>query len=83
MLIYGYNLQDSMFEFASALGTVGLSVGITSANTPAVVLWTETIGMLLGRLEIWIVFIALIKIFRFNNLNKSYSYEKSRIIKNN
>lgn len=83
MLIYGYNLQDSMFEFASALGTVGLSVGITSANTPAVVLWTETIGMLLGRLEIWIVFIALIKVFRFNNLNKSYSYEKSRIIKNN
>ena len=32
MLIYGYNLQDSMFGFDSALGTVRLSVGITSAN---------------------------------------------------
>lgn len=68
MLIYGYNLQDSMFEFASALGTVGLSVGVTSPDAPIAVLWTEIIGMFLGRLEIWIVFISLIKISRLNTL---------------
>lgn len=76
MLIYGNNLQDSMFEFASALGTVGLSVGITSASTPTVILLVETIGMFLGRLEIWIVFIALIKVFRPKNLNKPSDYPR-------
>ena len=69
MLIYGYNLQDSMFEFASALGTVGLSIGITSPDAPLAILWTEIVGMFLGRLEIWIVFIALIKIAKSNTLN--------------
>lgn len=64
MLAYGYPLQDSLFEFASSLGTVGLSVGITSATTPPVVLWTETFGMLFGRLEIYVIFIAFIKIFK-------------------
>lgn len=80
LLIYGYNLKDSMFEFASALGTVGLSVGITSPDAPSVILWTETIGMFLGRLEIWIVFIALIKISKFNKLNR---HKKLKLVKNN
>lgn len=76
MLIYGYDLQDSMFEFASALGTVGLSVGVTSPDAPTVVLWTETIGMFLGRLEIWIVFIALIKMSKINDKNKKLKVGK-------
>jgi trk system potassium uptake protein TrkH len=59
MVAYGYGLQASLFEYASALGTVGLSVGVTSASTPAPVLWAEIGGMLLGRLEILIVFVAL------------------------
>lgn len=59
---YGYSLQDSLFEFASAIGTVGLSVGITAANASPVVLWTETFGMILGRLEIYVVLITFIKI---------------------
>ena len=64
MLAYGYTLQDSLFEFASSLGTVGLSVGITSATTPPVVLWTQIFGMLFGRLEIYVIFLAFIKIFK-------------------
>jgi len=56
---HGYGLKESMFEFASALGTVGLSVGITSANSPPLVLWAETLGMFLGRLEFLVI--------RFNN----------------
>ncbi|MCF8000664.1 MAG: TrkH family potassium uptake protein [Halanaerobiales bacterium] len=63
-LAHGYNLSDSMFEFASALGTVGLSVGITSADAPPFILWTETFGMFLGRLEFFVIFFAIIKIFK-------------------
>lgn len=61
---YGYSLQDSLFEFSSALGTVGLSVGITQITAPPVVLWAESVGMLLGRLEIYVFFIVLIKFFK-------------------
>ncbi|WP_202707618.1 TrkH family potassium uptake protein [Sporosalibacterium faouarense] len=64
LLAHGYNLQDSMFEFASSLGTVGLSVGITSPSAPVMVLWTEIVGMMLGRLEFFVIFFAGIKIFK-------------------
>ena len=63
-LAHDYSLQESLFEFASALGTVGLSVGITAADAPKLILWTETIGMFLGRLEIFVIFYAIIKIFK-------------------
>lgn len=55
---YGYSLQDSMFEFASALSTVGLSAGITVYDGSPVIHWTAIAGMFLGRLEIFVVFIA-------------------------
>jgi trk system potassium uptake protein TrkH len=62
-LSQGYQLGESMFEFASALGTVGLSIGITSAEVSPIILWTEIFGMILGRLEILIIFFAIIKLF--------------------
>ena len=58
----GYSITDSMFEFASALSTVGLSIGVTSTTTHPVAMWTMSIGMLIGRLEILVVFTAIIKI---------------------
>jgi trk system potassium uptake protein len=61
---YGYGLPESAFEFASSLGTVGLSIGITSASAPAGVLWTETLGMFLGRLEFFVVFLGVVKLLR-------------------
>ncbi|MBN2852836.1 MAG: TrkH family potassium uptake protein [Clostridia bacterium] len=64
MMIFGFPFMDSMFEFASTIGTVGLSIGITSATAPPFVLWVQIIGMLLGRLEILVVFYAIIKIFK-------------------
>ena len=59
---HGFPLQDSLFEFASAVGTVGLSAGVTGSETPCVVLWTQTIGMLLGRLEFFAVIVGMIKL---------------------
>jgi trk system potassium uptake protein TrkH len=53
-----------MFEYASCLSTVGLSVGLTSPNANGIVLWTEIIGMFLGRLEFLIVFFSIIKMFK-------------------
>ncbi len=57
----GFQLGDSLFEFASALGTVGLSIGVTSAGMPDAALWAETIAMFLGRLEFFVVFVSLYK----------------------
>ena len=60
----GINLEDAMFEFASALGTVGISIGVTTPDANPVVLWTETAGMFLGRLEFYVVISAFIKVIR-------------------
>ncbi|MBI4776070.1 MAG: TrkH family potassium uptake protein [Deltaproteobacteria bacterium] len=60
----GYSLGDSLFEFASAIGTVGLSVGVTSGQMPDIALWAETLAMFLGRLEFIVVIVSLIKIGR-------------------
>ena len=60
--LYGYNLQDSMFEFSSAISTVGLSLGITNYNAPNIILWTAIIGMFLGRMEIMVVFKAILRV---------------------
>lgn len=57
----GYTLQEALFEFSSAAGTVGISIGVTSPDMHPVAFWTMTAGMLLGRLEIYVVFIAIVK----------------------
>jgi trk system potassium uptake protein TrkH len=61
---YGYSLEESLFEYASALSTVGLSVGITAADAPRGLLWAEILGMFLGRLEFLPVFVGISQIGR-------------------
>jgi len=51
-VIAGYPPLDALFEVVSAVGTVGLSVGITSPDLEAGLKLALTAGMLLGRLEI-------------------------------
>ena len=51
----GCGLEQAMFEFASALGTVGLSIGLTGTATNNATLIVEMVGMILGRLEIFLV----------------------------
>lgn len=65
--MYGYPLIESFFEFTSALGNVGISIGITNPDLPGVLLWTLSVGMFIGRLEIYIViamFVSIIKKLR-------------------
>jgi trk system potassium uptake protein TrkH len=57
----GYSIRDSLFEFASAIGTVGLSIGITSSNMHDAALWAESIAMFLGRLEFMVIIVSVVK----------------------
>lgn len=54
-----YSLLEAFFEFASAFGTVGLSIGITSPTLGNAALLVEMGAMVLGRLEIYRVLIAI------------------------
>jgi len=58
----GFSLGDSLFEFASSIGTVGLSVGVTTAQMPLAAMWAETLAMFLGRLELIVVIVSLVKV---------------------
>jgi trk system potassium uptake protein len=58
----GYTFQDSIFEFTSTLGTIGLSTGIIGSNPSNVILWTGVVGMLIARLESYVVIIAITKV---------------------
>jgi len=53
----GFSPLDSLFEVVSATGTVGLSVGLTSATLPGLLKGILCVDMLMGRLEIiaWLV----------------------------
>lgn len=71
----GCGLTQAMFEFASALGTVGLSIGVTGPDTAPGTLLVEMLGMILGRLEIFIVLVGLysgVNRFRRRFLKKAY-----------
>lgn len=67
-------MQDSLFEFASVLGTVGLSAGITGYNAHPIILWTSSAGMFLGRLEFYVFFIAIAKLFL--DTKRSFKHHK-------
>ena len=61
---YGFSVRDALFESASAVGTVGISIGVTSPKLAPVALWTMSTEMFLGRLEFLVVFASLLKILR-------------------
>ena len=64
LLAHGYGIKESMFEIASCLSTVGLSMGVTSPDAPNLVLITESAAMFMGRLEFIVVFYAFLKIIK-------------------
>lgn len=63
-LTEGCDLTAAAFEFSSALGTVGLSFGLTGPTTGPATLIIEMFGMILGRLEIFIVIIGFASVIR-------------------
>jgi trk system potassium uptake protein TrkH len=57
-----YSLSDVLFEAASALGSVGLSVGITTPELPWLGKLVLIIFMWMGRLEIIPVLILITEV---------------------
>lgn len=58
-LVVGYDAMDSLFEVVSAVGTVGLSSGITSSDLPTWLKGVLCVDMLAGRLEIIALLVTL------------------------
>ncbi|MFU8889617.1 MAG: TrkH family potassium uptake protein [Trueperaceae bacterium] len=58
----GFGFEASAFEFASAIGTVGLSVGVTGTQMPDGALWAVMGAMFLGRLEFVVVIVSVVKL---------------------
>ena len=48
-------LEKAFSEFVSVLGTVGVAIGLTGSAANNATLIVEMVGMILGRLEIFIV----------------------------
>lgn len=60
----GYSLEDVAFETASALGTVGLSVGLTSPSLHPIVKVVFILDMLFGRLEVLTLLSVMYGVFK-------------------
>jgi trk system potassium uptake protein len=60
---HGHSIGDSLFEITSAVGTVGLSVGLTGPEAPVTLQLTLMVAMFLGRLEFFVVFIAVTRLY--------------------
>lgn len=58
----GNGLIESIFEFTSALGTIGLSYGVIGPMSNNFVLSVTIVGMLIARLESFIIIVAITKI---------------------
>jgi trk system potassium uptake protein TrkH len=58
-LLYGYAPLDALFEVVSAVGTVGLSSGITAPDLPLFLKTVLCIDMIAGRVEV----VALVCLF--------------------
>jgi trk system potassium uptake protein TrkH len=58
-LVYGYEPIEALFEVASAMGTVGLSTGLTRPELEPALKGLLCANMLLGRLEIFALLVAL------------------------
>jgi trk system potassium uptake protein TrkH len=58
--LFGYGVINAFFETASALGTVGLTCGITSITMPTIVKVVYIFDMWVGRLEILPALIMLL-----------------------
>ncbi|WOF16390.1 TrkH family potassium uptake protein [Methanoplanus sp. FWC-SCC4] len=59
-MMHGFGLCDAVFEVSSALGTVGLSCGVTDAAMPDILKVVLIFDMLLGRIEIIPIFILFL-----------------------
>ena len=58
----GFSFTDSLFEVTAAMTSMGTTNDTTSAEMPLPAIWTLIVTMVLGRLEILVVFAAFMKL---------------------
>lgn len=59
LMLCGNNFSDSVIQFFSALGTIGLSVGIINPDMSNAEMWIIICGMIIARLEIYIIILGV------------------------
>ena len=62
--VHGYDLDGSLFEFASSLGPIGLDCWYTGPDAPIGGMWTQIAGMILRRFEFFAVIYGVTKLLR-------------------
>lgn len=72
-------LADALFEMASTLGTVGLSVGVTGPDAHPAVLLTQVAAMVLGRLEFFVVVVGGLRMLR-DGASSLRSFRSERVV---
>ena len=58
-----YNFTQCIFDFTAALTSGGYSNGVVGPASPRGILWISVVAMFLGRLEIYVVIIGILRIF--------------------
>ena len=56
--LFGYSVKESLFDTASAFSSTGYAMGVFSASSHPIVLLCGVVAMMLGRVEIIIIFVA-------------------------
>lgn len=67
VMIFGFSgapLGQALFETASMIGTVGLSTGMVTIDSPTYFFYVSSAIMILGRLEIFVIFYSIIYTIR-------------------
>lgn len=67
LLFNNYNLEDSIFEISSAFSSLGQTTGLSlnaAKNHHYSAIWALIASMFLGRLEIQIIFLFVLRLFR-------------------
>jgi trk system potassium uptake protein TrkH len=59
LALSGMPMEVAMYDFASALGTIGFSKGGTGAHSSDYVLIVQTVGMVFARMEVYMVYTVL------------------------
>lgn len=59
LTLCGNNFSDSFIEFFSALGTVGMSIGIITPDMSNAEMWIIIVGMIIARLEVYIIILGI------------------------
>jgi len=80
LMLHGYDMVSSMFEFASAMDGVGLSAGVTSPKMPLTAMWTLTFGMFTGRFEFLIIIYCIARVIEDIKISRKSIAQKNRNI---